>query len=415
MDKNTEKKWDAKKIWKRIQRSTLYQLFSVLVFLGVCAGIGIGFAVIDTESNPDTVAENYMKNYISGNWSNMYSMLELPKSQYLTEESFTTVMYQQIENTRIIDYKLGEGKKEKGKMVYKIKCKTMDANGNEGKQVVKVSLNKKVKHWYSLICDWKVDAGDMVVTGLKVKTVQGLDLYFDGNKLSPREGKEEDGALHYFLTATFKGKHTFTLRNNYVNSQELNQTISSDKQELDLTTSQLVANDTYQTAIDAFHETTIQKFYKNAMKKKKIREVLEDFPKEKTIRADVKEAYNKILKQLFPYAEEEVYTTNKFEIYDFTYLHTQNAGQTYTAPNQLVCKYKMYYHFDGANTISDYDSYSMSYSGDYKAMVKYTLTLNDDGSVTMTGFKMSFGKATKEELDAIANGTIDLEVEQMEG
>ena len=146
-------------ILKKIYKSRIFGLISILFFIAVCMGIGAFAAYVKHVSNPTEQAVTYFRAFMQQDYDTMYNLLDKKDGCYISKDRYKEIMQKTRESMTIDSYKINDPRKEDGQYVVTIECTDDETDSSQN---MNIYLNKKM-HLPKLKPDYKVDIEKMLV------------------------------------------------------------------------------------------------------------------------------------------------------------------------------------------------------------------------------------------------------------
>ena len=95
-----------KEVLKKIQKSRIFSLICILLFIGVCFGIGSLIAYIQHEADPTDMAVTYFRAFVQQDYDKMYECLYTDDGYYIDKNIYTAEMKKIRKDYTICDGKM---------------------------------------------------------------------------------------------------------------------------------------------------------------------------------------------------------------------------------------------------------------------------------------------------------------------
>lgn len=371
-----------RKILKKIYKSRIFGLISILVFIAVCMGIGAFAAYVKYVSNPTEQAVTYFRAFMQQDYDTMYNLLDKKEGYYISKDRYKEIMQKNRESIVIDSYKISDPKKEDGKYIVTIECIDDEADSS---QDINIYLNKKIK-LPDLKPDYKVDVEKMIVKNLTIKAPAGDKLKIAGTEITDRDAnvKTENNIKTYSFKAILNGNYRITCENDYCAKNTTANVIKKDM-EVDLTKGGYTANDKYTSKIKADVTDFMNKYYSAARKRSKNNKQLMALVSDSKLQKSVSEAVEKTMSGLYWSDKKNI---DKYNVNDFKIKDLKNTI-VYNSKNkdfQVTSTYS--YDYTCTTDIATYTSYIYKYSGTCKATLNITYGV-DNGNLKIKKIKLS--------------------------
>lgn len=248
-----------KKILKKIKKSRIFSLICILLFIGVCFGIGASIAYIQHEANPTDEAVTYFRAFVQHNYDKMYQCLYQEKGYYIDKDMYMDEMKKVRESYTIDSYDIKDPETKDGREAVTVRCKNETTNETRDFVVYIKSVRKGVQ----IVPDYYVDIQDMMAEAVDIIIPKSDQLELNGK---PVDGKTidivEDNTNHiYRLKGMLKGTYKACATNDvYARNKTLN--IDGRDVKIDLTKEKITANEKYTELINSHGQKIINQFYK---------------------------------------------------------------------------------------------------------------------------------------------------------
>ena len=81
-----------KEILKKFKKSRIFSLICILLFIGICFGIGASIAYVQHEANPTDEAVKYFRAFAQQDYEKMYECLYQEKGYYIEKDMYVKEM-----------------------------------------------------------------------------------------------------------------------------------------------------------------------------------------------------------------------------------------------------------------------------------------------------------------------------------
>lgn len=377
-----------RKIWKKIKGSFFLQTLKLIILLAILAALGAGYAVIEKKSDPSVVANQYLGGYISGNADLIYEVIEQKDNSLLNVEALKAMLIQNPDFGKLPQAELGDYEKTEDGLVYHVAYE--DSETGEEKQL-EIKLVEDSPSIFKLIKKWKVDISEQVAYTVKFSVPKGCTLYIDGQpgenkKTETVEGKE---AVVYYAKGIYKGQHQLSIQSPYLDTIEIKTDITESDTELNYLQETLVPRQDVVEALAKFNTDTVAAMYGLAADYSGVKKATALFPNQKTVQTKVKEAYQRMRKQLYG---EVLENREEFEVETLKLDSFQLKYKKFKQPNIALIRFDGAMSFKTSRKTTFYDGYTTSYEGRYQVNVLYTVQINPDGTYEITDIKFSMSE-----------------------
>lgn len=371
-----------KGIIKKIKKSRIFSLICILLFIGVCMGIGSFAAYIQHEANPTDVVVKYFRAFVQRDYDKMYECLFQDEGYYIDKNIYTAHMKKMREDYIIDSYDIKEPDKKNGKDLVVVSCK----NDETKKTKDFVVYIESKRQGMNIIPDYYVDTANMMAKDVRITIPESDKLELNGVMVEKQKADVEskDNNSVYYFKGIFGGTYKVSATNDiYARNKKLN--ISGSKVDIDLTKEIVTANDKYEKVITDSGKKVINQFYKAVRGRDKENKKLMRMFSSKKIR-------NKVSK-LVEDSEDIIFwpekrNVDKFKVFDMK-IRDMKMNIRYDEKNKnyiLVCTYK--YKYVSAIDTSLANSYVDRISGTCNS--KLTLTYKaDKEQVTIVDAKLT--------------------------
>lgn len=369
-------------ILKKIYKSRIFGLISILFFIAVCMGIGAFAAYVKHVSNPTEQAVTYFRAFMQQDYDTMYNLLDKKDGYYISKDRYKEIMQKTRESMTIDSYKINDPRKEDGQYVVTIECTDDETDSSQN---MNIYLNKKM-HLPKLKPDYKVDIEKMLVKNLTIKISQGDKLTIAGIEITDKDANitTENNIQIYNFKAILNGNYKITCENEYCAKNTLANVIKKDM-EVDLTKSWYTANDRYTSKITNSVTDFINKYYSAARNRSKSDKKLMAFIDDKKLQKSVSKTVEETMSGLYWSDKKNI---DKYKVSDFK-IKNLNSTIKYDSKSkdfQVTSTYN--YDYTCTTDIATYTSYVYKYSGSCKATLKITYSI-DNGNLKIKNVKLS--------------------------
>ena len=253
-----------KAILKKIRKSRIFSLICILLFIGICFGIGASIAYVQHEANPTDEAVKYFRAFAQQDYEKMYQCLYQEKGYYIEKDMYIREMKKLRKEYTIDTYDIKDPDTIDGRESVTVKCK--NETSNETKDFI--VFIKSVKEGIQIIPDYYVDIENMMTKEVDITIPKNDKLQLNGNLIEKNviDIQEVKDNLKYHFKGVLKGKYQVSATNNvYARNKTID--ISDKKVEVDLTKEKLTANEKYSRLITKNGKKFINQFYKATRKR----------------------------------------------------------------------------------------------------------------------------------------------------
>lgn len=203
-----------KKIFERIKKFRITKrdvrdFLESIAILAIFAGLGIWYAVGSRASAPERFVLQYFEYLLTGNYHEMYNMVDVTESTFVNEKYFQIMMGEKAIKGGISKYDIVENDSDGDMKSYSVNYVKKD--GTE--ESLDVVLERQPQRNYLLFSTWKVNIDSEIIDKYTVgmpSAVSGridgisLDEYYDNTSL--------DGSMKYYvLYRIMGGDHIFAM------------------------------------------------------------------------------------------------------------------------------------------------------------------------------------------------------------
>lgn len=248
-----------KEILKKFKKSRIFSLICILLFIGICFGIGASIAYVQHEANPTDEAVKYFRAFAQQDYEKMYECLYQEKGYYIEKDMYVKEMKNLRERYTIDSYDIKEPATKGGKQSVTVKCK--NETSNETKEFV--VYIKSVRHGIQMIPDYYVDIENMMAKEVDITIPKNDKLQLNGNLIdnNTTDIEEEKDNSKYHFTGILEGKYNVSASNDiYARNKTI--TVGGENVEIDLSKEKLTANEKYIKLITNNGKKIINQFYK---------------------------------------------------------------------------------------------------------------------------------------------------------
>lgn len=248
-----------KEVLKKIKKSRIFSLICILLFIGVCFGIGSIIAYVQHEANPTDVAVTYFRAFVQQNYDKMYECLYQTEGYYIDKDMYTEEMKELRKNYTIDSYEIKDPETKDGKKSVTVKC-TNDTTKEVKDFVVNIET---VREGIQIVPDYYVDIQNMMAEAVDITIPKADTLELNGNIIDDNTAQitERNGNHVYHFDRVLTGKYKVSATNNiYARNKTLD--ISGKDVKIDIKKEKLTANDKYQKLITNHGKKVINQFYK---------------------------------------------------------------------------------------------------------------------------------------------------------
>ena len=248
-----------KELLKKFKKSRIFSLICILLFIGICFGIGASIAYVQHEANPTDEAVKYFRAFAQQDYEKMYECLYQEKGYYIEKDMYVKEMKNLRERYTIDSYDIKEPATKGGKQSVTVKCK--NETSNETKEFV--VYIKSVRHGIQMIPDYYVDIENMMAKEVDITIPKNDKLQLNGNLIdnNTTDIEEEKDNSKYHFTGILEGKYNVSASNDiYARNKTI--TVGGENVEIDLSKEKLTANEKYTKLITNNGKKIINQFYK---------------------------------------------------------------------------------------------------------------------------------------------------------
>lgn len=157
------------------------------IIIGIIVGIflllGIGYKVGSDMSSPKKVADEYIKDVISGDGNKLYKYLELEGDKtFVSKKTFASLIKDNNSTTSIDNYKITDVEYGSGKLTATVKFSYTSKNSSSEK-TSSIKLSKESKKKFIIFDSWKVNDSSITASTVKdytIKVTKGSKVTFAG-------------------------------------------------------------------------------------------------------------------------------------------------------------------------------------------------------------------------------------------
>ena len=356
--KNQIKKW---------MNSRIFSFVKVLVFIAVCAVIGIVAGYIHHESDPTEVAVNYFKAFMKQDYNAIRKVIDVPEDSFIEDKVLGQIIVEQKKDLNVDKYEIKEPKKENGKQLVVIEC----SNEETGKKTnFKIYLNTYRKG-FQLKPTYKVDMEKYFLSDCEVTIPKGDVLKLNDTiidkELCQTKGKTQEV---YHFARILKGEYSVSVENKYgIYSQKISLSKSGEKKNLSNISYQ--AQKSYKEKVEEQFQGMLQQYF-SAIRKKdgKQKDYLQYF--QKKCKKDAVKEVHRIVQKIYGDREQEKYDFSGMEISNLKTNVTYNKKKYCF---EVVCTYKVSYECKTKTSLIN--SYTEGFSGKYEGKMNLSIPTKD--------------------------------------
>lgn len=371
-----------KTILKKIKKSRIFSLICILLFIGVCFGIGGSIAYVQHEANPTDEAAMYFRAFVQKNYEKMYDCLYQAKGYYIDKTMYMNEMKKLRENYTIDSYDIEEPATKDGKQAVVVRCK--NETSNEAKDFV--VYIESVRKGIQIIPDYYIDITNMMAKEVDIIIPKSDKLELNGTIIDEKvsEIKTENEKQTYHLNGLLEGTYQIAATNDvYARNKTLK--VRGQNIKVDMNKEKLTANKMYTNLITDNGKKIMNQFYKAARNRnEKNQTLLKMFPTKK-----MKSKVSKLVKE----SEDIIFwpekrNVDKFKILDMK-IKDLKMSISYNIKSKqytLICTYQ--YKYVSATDTSLANSYVDRISGTCSS--KMTIIYKaDKNKVTVADIKLT--------------------------
>lgn len=371
-----------KEVLKKIQKSRIFSLICILLFIGVCFGIGSLIAYIQHEADPTDMAVTYFRAFVQQDYDKMYECLYTDDGYYIDKNIYTTEMKKIRKDYTIDSYEIKEPERKDGRKFVTVKC-TDDAAKKVKDFVIWI---ESARTGIQIVPDYYVELENMMAKGIDITIPKTDKLEINGNVINKKTAQitESKDNNIYHLERILTGKYTISAANDiYARNKTLS--IRGEDVKIDMTKEPLTANEEYGKRIISHGKKIINQFYKAVRNRDEKSPALLKMFASKKLKNKVSAAVEK--------SEEIIFWPEKRNAALYKVLDMKiNNLKTAISYNQsdknyvLTCTYK--YKYVSSTDTSLANSYVDKISGTCTS--RLTLTYKADGNkLTVKDIRMS--------------------------
>lgn len=371
-----------KEVLKKIKKSRIFSLICILLFIGVCFGIGSFIAYIQHEANPTDVAVTYFRAFVQQNYDKMYECLYQTEGYYIDKDMYTEEMKELRKSYTIDSYEIKDPETKDGKESVTVKC-TNDVTKEVKDFVVNIET---VRKGIEIVPDYYVDIENMMAKEVDITIPKADTLELNGIIIDDKTAQvtESNDNHIYHLERMLTGKYKVAATNDvYARNKTLD--VSGKNVKVDMTKEKLTANDKYQKLITNHGKKIINQFYKAARSRDEKNKTLLNMFSTKKLKSKVSKLVEESENIIF---WPEKRNADSFKVLDMKISNLKTAI-SYSAKEKhyvLTCTYK--YKYVSSTDTSLTSSYVDRISGTCTS--KLTLVYKADGDkVTVEDIKLT--------------------------
>ena len=186
------------------------------IIIGIITGIvlllGIGYKVGSDMSSPKKVADEYIKDVISGDGNKLYKYLELEGDKtFVSKKIFADLVGDSNSNTAIENYKITDVEYGDGKLTATVKF-SYTSKTSSSEKTSSIKLVKESKKKFIVFDSWKINDSSVTAATVKdytIKVIKGSKLTFAGIEVKSKYlNKDESNSKYdvYDLPLVFSTK-----------------------------------------------------------------------------------------------------------------------------------------------------------------------------------------------------------------
>lgn len=352
---------------KKIAKNRIFTLIGILIFIGICLGIGSMIAFIQHESDPTDVAATYFRAFVGNDYNKMYECLYKEEGYYLDKNLYMDTM-KKLRSQYVIDtYEIKEPENKNGQKTVTVVCRDENSGKTKNFDVLIASKRKG----FSISPEYYVDISNLTVKRFSVTIPKGNQLQLNDVTITEKMAdiKNDGNNVMYNITGMISGKYKICGTNDtYSMVSSINLTESNTS--IDLTKEKHIANTKYSKLINESGRKILDEFYKAVRKRKS--------DNEKLIRLFSDKKAAKAVKKLVEESEKIVYwkdtkNIDKYKVIDMS-MKNLKSGIAYDDKKKIyTLTYDYSYDYVSATDTALYNSYVYKLSGKCtsKMTIKY--------------------------------------------
>lgn len=311
---------------KRTPMSAAAVVLLVELLAGVVLCIGL-VLLINAQSDPKKVAEEYWKAMKAGNWSSAYDYCDFPEGTFMTKQMFINAMLTSEKETDYQSYTIRSGEDISGQLEdylgeyseylseyssyldnnKKGSEKKKDAaaiqqsflieyvpKGGSQKQYDYVTVSKMKEKRFLFWTKWKVSQSDCVVSDMRFSVPLNAELTINGEKIDSKLAETESDMQTYTIPYMFRGEYQVEVTREDMISYRCSYLVANGYDSFYLN-SMVLSEEIQETLVKQLVSDT-QALLQAAIDKKSFSEVESYFSKAAVKNGDVKNTYEKLTK-----------------------------------------------------------------------------------------------------------------------
>lgn len=347
-----------------------------IAIIGVIAVIGAIAIFVNVVKNifaPENIAKKYFESVANAEWEKVYGYYDLTEDEFVNKDMFKK-MSKDREKIDYSNYAVkketlkksssileGESSDEKDSGISKIvnieyALKNSDSTLEYSVRLVKLSKKKLL-----FFDNWKVVPEDMISKEYRISTLNDIDVYMDGKKLSEKYiSKDKDvysdekNFVVYEIPSLFQGNHKLTFKGEYIDTYEEEISVNrEDKDSFSYTDPEIK-----QSLIDELEKNTekiVEEIYSAAVDDKKFSEIKlsYDVYKDKEKEEEIESNYKKLCESIKDTSYSNSIKLSKFKKKDFE-VTNENSFIDEGSVSATI-KYKLTYEGEFVKKVDDKD------------------------------------------------------------
>ena len=190
---------------KKIAKNRIFTLIGILIFIGICLGIGSMIAFIQHESDPTDVAATYFRAFVGNDYNKMYECLYKEEGYYLDKNLYMDTM-KKLRSQYVIDtYEIKEPENKNGQKTVTVVCR--DENSGKTKNFDVLIASKR--NGFSISPEYYVDISNLTVKRFSVTIPKGNQLQLNDVTITEKMAdiKNDGNNVMYNITGMISGKY----------------------------------------------------------------------------------------------------------------------------------------------------------------------------------------------------------------
>lgn len=290
-------KTEKKQKKKRLIPIPVKCLIALLILLLITGTI---FTVyMKQQTNPDHVAARYISTFMSKDPSALFHFLDIEKSTFINEDSFSRFLEEHCQYSKIRSYGLSRHTDPSApdQVSYRISYQY----GPHSKPYTQTLVLKKSEEKLYFFFDiWEIDCSEFFAKNISIQIPTGASAAIDGITLTQEQKKEEAGQLAIYETNNlFTGTHDITVSmegfQDFSASFSLQNTDYKDQPVYTITDSMLSITKETENELIRQAEKMIQALYKSALQNDPFEKFHEKYPFEDSVRSSQEQKYDTLV------------------------------------------------------------------------------------------------------------------------